>query len=96
MGEYSIMSELLRSAPPSALDGLRSLIHGLESLAVRVRGQDSIWDREFRDAWGALEVVYALSVDRGSATLCSEFELIVRSSIDKLRELVEAKITEPC
>jgi hypothetical protein len=91
---YATMGSELRNFQCSTLDELRQFIDRLDSLASVVEGQDKKWDGEFRDAWAALEEVYAVAIFRMQSTLASEDVELINASVAALADLVGAKLVE--
>jgi hypothetical protein len=86
--EYSRMRSLVWNCDWTTLNNLRGLVDDLEILSIRIRGRNPEWDRAFRRAWGALEEVYAVMKDRGDSSPDATHQLILSSSIAKLKVLL--------
>ncbi|WP_296709847.1 hypothetical protein [Rhodoblastus sp.] len=71
---------------------LDSLIQELEGLFNAVDLDDQDWREDFWDAWGDLEISYALALNRGWKSLDEVREQIVAKAVTDLKSLVGAKL----
>ena len=78
------------------LGDLRNFIDELDVRAKRMKGENSEWDRKFREAWEVLEEVYAVMLDNATTVPSEAFKNLVASATGKLRLLVTAVISRDC
>jgi hypothetical protein len=64
------------------------VIDCLDRYALRIQGQDPDWDRKFRDAWGALDEVYAVMKDRGMLSPSNQFKRLILRSMEQIKVLL--------
>jgi hypothetical protein len=69
---------------------LAQLVRDVESVIDSLSGvADAAWVDELRELWGRLEIVYALTLDAGRASLTDDERRDVGEAISALRSLVE-------
>src|SRR5262245_42145819 len=66
---------------------LPDLIADLDALIDSLEEQPD-WRRDFRETWGVLEEVYAVSLDRNEAKLSRQHAQLVNDAINQMLQMV--------
>ena len=98
--QYRLMAGQLQRVAEGKL-GLVALIGNLKSLLSVLEATDEAWKDDFRREWGALEIAYAVILDRNEQGLETDVQMAindlvnrpdVKTALQNVRRLVEERI----
>jgi hypothetical protein len=73
---------------------LTKQLYNLEALGEILEERDEVWKKEYYNAWGILEEVYAVALNNGQSSFLGLEEKYIEEGIEQLRKLVKQKIVE--
>src|SRR3954447_18055319 len=85
--QYHLMLESIRRYEAQQSD-LRTLVNDMETLLSALDGVSESWRDAFIEAWGDLEISYALLHNQGTSTLDVPGKAAVNDSLMDLKGLV--------
>jgi hypothetical protein len=82
---------LMRRRVQDLRDGqpIGHVIADLDALVWQLEETPEPWRRRYIDAWGQLEVVYALALEAGDATMPTASDPLVAAALDNIDALLD-------
>jgi hypothetical protein len=98
--QYQLMADCLKRYSDGASD-LPSLIATLKALTNALEKPDPVWSAEFLNQWGALEIAWAVALDRQEREVTSDPEATlanpqykphIQEAVENLKQLVRTAV----